>query len=151
MLFLFSINDHSHLVWVSSIREDVQQIRRRDEVKPGEGQTLGVQVFCQSFFTQRQPAEEYKGCEMCVKHKSCVKMMMADNSSPALDVFQFTKQTRCIGGLHHVGRLISSICQHFEISINPFKAFGVLQMISTASKAKGISFQKERESGEKQV
>lgn len=72
-------------------------------------------------------------------------MMMADNGSPALDAFQLTKQTRCIGGLHHVGCLISSICQHFEISINPFEAFGVLQMISPASRAKGLSIPEERE------
>lgn len=72
-------------------------------------------------------------------------MMMADNGSPALDAFQFTKQSRCIGGLHHVGRLISSICQHFEISINPFEAFGVLQIISPASHTKGLSFPEEKE------
>lgn len=72
-------------------------------------------------------------------------MMMVDNGSPALDAFQFTKQTRCTGGLHHVGCLISSICQHFEISINPFKALGVLQMISPASRAKGLSIPEERE------
>lgn len=57
-------------------------------------------------------------------------MMMANNGSPALDAFQFTKQSRCVCGLHHVGSLMSSIRQHSEISINPFEAFGVLQMIS---------------------
>lgn len=57
--------------------------------------------------------------------------MMADNGSPALDAFQFTKQTRCNGGFHHIGGLISSICEHFKISINPFEAFGVLQIILT--------------------
>lgn len=114
-------------MWVGSIREDVKQIGGRDEVKPGEGQALSVQVFCQSLFAQRQPAEVNKAC---VKHESRMKMMTANNGSPALDAFQFTKQSRCICGLHHVGCLISSICQHFEISINPFEAFGVLQMIS---------------------
>lgn len=71
--------------------------------------------------------------------------MRADNGSPSLDAFQFTKQARCIGGLHHVGCLISSMCEHFEISINLFEAFRVLQMVSPASCAKGLSFQEERE------
>lgn len=51
------INLWSHLVWVGPIRQDVQQISWRDEVKSGKGQTLGVQVFCQSLFTQRKPVE----------------------------------------------------------------------------------------------
>lgn len=75
--------------------------------------------------------------------------MMADNGSPALDVFQFTKQTRCNGGFHHIGGLISSICEHFEISINPFEAFGVLQIILAEIHFKVLRFQKETERGKR--
>lgn len=46
--------------------------------------------------------------------------------SPALDVLQFTKQARFIGGLHYVGRLMHGICELFEIGINPVEAPGVL-------------------------
>lgn len=42
--------------------------------------------------------------------------------SPALDVLQFTKQTRFIGGLHHIWRLMHGVCQFFEISINALEA-----------------------------
>lgn len=73
--------------------------------------------------------------------------MMADNGSPALDAFQFTKQTRCNGGFHHIGGLISSICEHFEISINPFEAFGVLQIILAEIRVKVLRFHKETERG----
>lgn len=71
---------------------------------------------------------------------------MADGS-PALDSFQFTKQTRCNGGFHHIGGLMSSICEHFEISINLFEAFGVLQIILAEICVKVLRFQKETERG----
>lgn len=73
--------------------------------------------------------------------------MMADNGSPALDAFQFTKQTRCNSGFHHIGGLMSSICEHFEISINPFEAFGVLQIILAEICVKVLHFEKETERG----
>lgn len=49
----------NHLVWIGSIRHDVQQISRGDEVEAWEGQTFGVQVLGQSLFTHGQSGEHF--------------------------------------------------------------------------------------------
>lgn len=57
---------------------------------------------------------------------------------PALNVLQFAEQACFIGGLHHVGCFMGCVRQLFEISINPFKAFGVLRRVALWEPGQGI-------------
>ena len=45
-----------YLLRVSAIGQNVQQVSRGDEVEPGEGKPLGVQILSQSLLTKSQPA-----------------------------------------------------------------------------------------------
>lgn len=44
----------SYQGWIVSLRQNVQQISRRDKVEPGEGETLGLQILRKGLLTDGQ-------------------------------------------------------------------------------------------------
>ena len=70
----------TNLNWLVSIGEDVEEVSRRDEVEPWEGQPLGLKVLCQGLFTHCQPGEQIrvhslKGYIICTyKHALMLNM-----------------------------------------------------------------------------